>query len=412
MKNADRDLDVIVWGASGFTGRLVAEFIVERYGASRELRWGIGGRSLAKLEEVRRSLAAIDPAAAELPLIVGDASDRASLGAVVTRARVVLSTVGPYAIHGRELVAACVAHGTDYCDLTGEVPFIRDMIDAHHAGAVASGARIVCCCGFDSIPSDLGVLMLQRYATEKYGAPCSEVRFYVMKAKGGVSGGTIASMMNLMESAGRDPRVRKLAFDAYALTPGERGPDGADQQTARYDAGLAQWTGPFVMAAINTRVVRRSNALLGYAWGRNFSYAEVMATGAGAAGWLRATATSVGTGAAMALAAIAPTRDVLKMALPSPGEGPSKQARERGSFEVKLVGLCDGRRLVGTVAGKGDPGYAATARMIAESAVCLAKDELPPGGGVLTPASCMGDALIARLRAAGMRFDVTEDAGA
>jgi short subunit dehydrogenase-like uncharacterized protein len=331
-------------------------------------------------------------------------------------ASVVCSTVGPYALHGRELVAACVEAGTDYCDLTGEPQFVRAMIDAHHVRAGATGARIVHCCGYDSIPSDLGTLMLQERAQQKHGARCAEVKHFAGEAKGGMSGGTAASMVALMDEASRDPSVRRLLNDPYALDPdrGDRGPDGHDQRGVRWDPDLAQWTGPFLMAAINTRVVRRTNALLGYAWGRDFRYREAMSFGAGAKGWLRAAGVSAGTTLGMGAVAVGPVRRVLaKRVLPAPGEGPSKAVRDAGFFVSRLVGTLPGAdgKLRGTVRGTSDPGYGETAKMLSEAALCLAKDgdAVPRRGGVLTPGSCMGMRLVERLRDAGMTFDV-EDA--
>jgi short subunit dehydrogenase-like uncharacterized protein len=410
-----RSFDVLLWGATGFTGQLVAEYLARHYGVGRELRWALGGRSKEKLEKVRAALEAVDPRARELPIVLGDGTDRASLDRLAVDASVVCSTVGPYALHGRELVAACVEAGTDYCDLTGEPQFVRAMIDAHHERARATGARIVCCCGYDSIPSDLGTLMLQERAQKKHGAPCPSVKHLAGEAKGGMSGGTAASMVALMDEASRDPAVRRLLNDPYALDPdrGEPGPDGHDQRGVRWDRDLAQWTGPFLMAAINTRVVRRSNALLGYAWGRDFRYREAMSFGSGAKGWLTAAGVSAGTTLGVAAVAVGPVRRLVAKRLPAPGEGPSKAVRDAGFFVSRLVGTLagDGGKLRGTVRGTSDPGYGETAKMLSESAVCLAKDgdAIPRRGGVLTPASCMGMRLVERLRDAGMTFDV-EDA--
>jgi len=407
-----RSFDVLLWGATGFTGQLVAEYLARHHGVGRELRWALGGRSKEKLERVRASLEAIDPRARELPLVLGDGTDRASLDRLAVDASVVCSTVGPYALHGKELVAACVEAGTDYCDLTGEPQFVRAMIDAHHERAGATGARIVCCCGYDSIPSDLGTLMLQEHAQKKHGARCAEVKHFAGEAKGGISGGTAASMVSLMDEAARDPEVRRLLNDPYALDPGrgEAGPDGHDQRGVRWDADLAMWTGPFLMAAINTRVVRRSNALLGYAWGRDFRYREAMSFGKGAAGWLRAAGVSAGTAFGTAAVTVAPVRRLVAKRLPAPGDGPSKEVRDRGFFVSRLVGtLPDGKgKLRGTVRGTSDPGYGETAKMLSESALCLARDgdAIRRQGGVLTPASCMGMRLVERLRDAGMTFDV------
>jgi short subunit dehydrogenase-like uncharacterized protein len=408
-----RSFDVLLWGATGFTGQLVAEYLARHHGVGRELRWALGGRSREKLEKVRTALEAVDPRARELPLVLGDGADRASLDRLAVDASVVCSTVGPYALYGRELVAACVEAGTDYCDLTGEAQFVRAMIDAHHERAAATGARIVHCCGYDSIPSDLGTLMLQDRARTKHGAPCTEVKHFAGEAKGGMSGGTAASMVAMVDEASRDPRVRRLLNDPYSLDPdrGERGPDGHDQRGVRWDADLGMWTGPFLMAAINTRVVRRTNALLDYAWGRDFRYREAMSFGRGAKGWLLAAGVSAGTALGLAAVAVPPVRRIAaKRVLPAVGEGPSKAVRDAGFFVSRFVGTLPdgGGKLRGTVRGTSDPGYGETAKMLGESAVCLARDgdAIPKRGGVLTPGSCMGMRLVERLRAAGMTFDV------
>jgi short subunit dehydrogenase-like uncharacterized protein len=408
-----RSFDVVLWGATGFTGQLVAESLARRYGVGRGLSWALAGRNKDKLEKVRAALEAVEPRAGELPLILGDSADRDSLDRMAVATRVVCSTVGPYALHGRELVGACVEAGTDYCDLTGEPQFVRAMIDTHHARARTTGARIVHCCGYDSIPSDLGTLMVQEYAREVRGGPCHEVKYFAGESRGGLSGGTAASIAHLMDEASNNPGVRRLLGDPYGLDPdgGERGPDGRDQRGVRWDADLGQWTGPFLMAAINTRVVRRTHALLGHPWGRDFRYREAMSFGRGAKAWLMAAGVSAGTALGVALLAVGPVRRVLaQRVLPAPGEGPSGEARDRGFFVSRLVGtLPDGKgKLRGTVRGTSDPGYGETAKMLSESAVCLAQDRdtLPREGGVLTPASCMGMRLVDRLRAAGMTFEM------
>jgi short subunit dehydrogenase-like uncharacterized protein len=403
-----RAFDVVIFGATGFTGRLVAEYLVSNYGVGGDVRWAIAGRNRNKLASVRDGLAAIDPKAKDLPLLVADVGDRKSLDEIAAQTRVVCTTVGPYALYGKEVVAACVEHGTSYCDLTGETQFIREMIDRHHARAVETGARIVHCCGFDSIPFDLGVLMVQTAMKDRHGVRCVECKSFAGEQSGGVSGGTIASAMNLMDEASRDRNVRRIIADPYSLTPGERGPDGPDQRGVRFDRDINRWTGPFVMAAINTRVVRRSNALLGYAWGRDFRYSEAMSMPNAVA----ATMLTAGLGTFVGLAAIKPIRGVMKKMLPAPGEGPSKEKRDKGFFKVRVVGTSETNngtpptKLLGIVAGTSDPGYGETAKMLAESAVCLAKDRLDAKGGVLTPASCMGMTLVERLRKAGMTFEV------
>jgi len=420
-----RRFDIVVWGATGFTGKLVAEYLAQRDqqrspdAPAAPLTWALAGRSREKLEAVRASLALEFPRVKDLPLLLGDGTDRASLDPIARDARVIITTVGPYALHGRTLVAACVDAGTDYVDLAGETPFIRDMIDQHHLRAQKTGARIVNSCGYDSIPSDLGVLMLEDYAKEKYAGRCDAIRFFAGESKGSMSGGTVASIINMIEEGSRDPRVRRIAGNPYALDPGRegRGPDGSDQKGVRFDADSGRWTGPFLMAGINTRIVRRSNALLGYAYGKDFRYSEAMSFGPGVKGLAMATALTAGLGG-FALALVAPpVRKLLaKTVLPAPGQGPSKAARESGHFTSRLYGdvvggKAEGKRvkLLGTVKGTKDPGYGETAKMISESALSLLLDGgIRQEGGVLTTASCMGMPLVQRLRRAGMTFEVTE----
>ncbi|MBM7113289.1 saccharopine dehydrogenase family protein [Archangium primigenium] len=409
-KASKTEFDVIVWGATGFTGRLVADYLARTQDTHRA-RWALAGRDRAKLEQVRASLGA---AHAELPLVLADARDAASLDALVGRTRVIISTVGPYARHGSELVAACARNGTDYCDLTGEVHWMRRMIDAHHTQARESGARIVHTCGFDSIPSDLGVLMMQEAMRERHGSHLDQVRYYTVKMSGGVSGGTAASMTQMFDELEKDPSLRRVMGNPHALDPEPRRgrPEERDQMGLRYSEELGQWTGPFFMASVNTRVVRRSNALLGYPWGKDFLYSEASAFGRGVKGLLTASGMVAGLGAFFGVASVpALRRQLEKHVLPAPGEGPTPEQREKGYFVVKLLGEGTSQagarvRLEGKVAAKGDPGYAATSRMLAEAALCLAFDDVKAEGGVLTPASSMGTTLIERLRRAGMTFDV------
>jgi len=395
-----RDFDVIVWGASGFTGRLVAQHLARTQG-HHGLGWAAGGRSPERL-----AVALEEMGVRGVPVALGDAHDARSMRELAGRARVICSTVGPYAVHGSELVAACAEAGTHYCDISGEVPWMRRMIDAHHARALETGARIVHACGFDSAPSDLGCLFVQRRALERFGTPCASVALFVRRAKGGVSGGTVASMLQLLEEARRSPETRALLADPYALNPaGERGgPDPGERLRPHRDpdAGGA-WTAPFVMAGVNTRIVRRSHALMGWPWGRGFRYRERVLTGSGPAGLVRAAAVSAGLAAFLAAATPAPSRALLKrLVLPAPGEGPGEAAREAGGFEMLLVGAHpdapDGA-LQAKVVGRRDPGYGATSRMLAEAAVCLAADgdRLPVGGGSWTPATALGALLIERL---------------
>lgn len=408
---AERKHDIVLFGATGFTGRLVAAYLLEAAPAS--VRWALAGRSERKLEAVRSDLAERFVGAAELPTLVADAHDRAALDEVAASTRVVCTTVGPYSEHGEALVGACAAQGTHYCDLTGETPFIRRMIDAHHARALETGARIVHCCGFDSIPSDLGCLMVAEALRER-GARPKRVRFYLGESKGGVSGGTAASLLHVLEAAGRDPDIRQGLRHPYGLDPEPkpRGPDGRDQVGIRFDSDLGSWTAPFVMAPINTRVVRRSHALRGHPYGDDFSYRETMSTGPGPRGLARALAITAGLGGFLAAAGVTPIRRALwDRLLPKPGEGPSKAERDAGFFTVRLLaeGVTESgetTRVRGVVRGEKDPGYGETAKMLGESALCLALDgdRLPSRGGDLTPASAMGAVLTERLRAAGMTF--------
>ncbi len=414
-----RDHDIVLFGATGFTGRLVAEYLAAH--APKEVRWAIAGRNREKLEGVKRDLVAIDPALADLPILVADGHDQASLDALVPKTRVVCTTVGPFGKNGQKLVAACARHGTHYCDITGEVPFIRTSIDENHERAVATRARIVHCCGFDSIPFDLGVHMLWDRA-QKDGRALAWAKGFAGKMKGALSGGTVASMLALMEDAERDRDLRRLLANPYGLDPdpkrkvvGRPRPDSPDQRGVRYDHDLGRWTAPFVMSAINTRIVRRSNALLGGAYGKDFHYSESMSFPKGPKGFFGASLVTAGLGAFVATAAFAPTRELLaKRVLPKAGEGPSKAKRDAGYFEVHLLAETEvdenakKERLAGKVVGTSDPGYGETAKMLGESALCLAQDEatLVDRFGVLTPASAMGMRLVDRLRAAGMTFAV------
>jgi short subunit dehydrogenase-like uncharacterized protein len=399
-----RDLDLVLFGATGYTGRLVAEVLAQK---RPRLAWALAGRDRAKLERVRAELAAAYPGLVEPPILVADALDATAVGAIAARTRVVCTTVGPFSRYGSALVAACAEHGVDYCDSTGETPWVRAMIDAHHARAAATGARIVPCCGFDSIPSDLGVLALHDELVAR-GDRLAEAHYRVRHMSGGMSGGTAASVLAILEQA-RDPKVRRVLADPYALDPpgAPRGPDRGDSMGPRRDADTGRWTGPFMMAAVNTRVVRRTNALTDFAYGRDFRYDEAIDTGRGAAGLARAAAMTAGLGMLVAAAATGPGRKLVERLVPAPGQGPSAEAREHGSFRIEIRGVSTGgARLRAIVAGQRDPGYGETAHMLAESALCLAEDELPARGGLLTPASCMGMKLVERLRAAGMTIRV------
>lgn len=398
--------DVVVYGATGFTGKLVAEYLARTYGVGGTLSWAIAGRRQEALEQVRDQLAEQVPSAADLPLILADASDQESLRQMAAAARVVCTTVGPYARFGAGLVQACVEQRAHYCDLTGEAHFIKDMIDRHHAAAREAKVRIVHCCGFDSIPSDMGCFRLQEEAVARFGSPLPSVTLYVRKLNGGVSGGTIASSVGAFEAA-RDPSQRRALMDPYSLLPeGDRpGPRVRDVRGVGRDRKEGLWTAPFVMATVNAKVVRRSNALLGYPWGQDFAYEELSAF-RGVGGLVKAVGITAALGGYAMAMQTGPTRRLLLRALPAPGEGPSKELQESGSFMMELVGRGEPGELRVRVTGDKEPGYAATAGMLGESAVCLAKDELPERFGVLTPASAMGGALLQRLPTAGVRFHV------
>lgn len=413
------ELDILLWGATSSTGRLVAERLARHYLPTQEteapaLRWGLGGRSREKLEAIRQELQQINPRAAELPIWIGDAMDPASLDALVPRARVVVSTVGPYALYGRALVAACARHGVDYADLTGEIPFIRDMIDAHHAQAEASGARIIPGCGYDSIPLDLGTWMLHAHMQQVHGGRLQSVKGVVTRARGGVGGGTIASALHLVKEAGKNPAVRRALLDPYSLAPGDQGQDGTEQLGVAWDADLGGWMGPSVMANTNTRVVRRSNFLLNHAYGTDFRCVEVMGFSSGLWGLGKALGVAVAQSLGGAALLFPPTRALLAQVLPKPGDAPSRATQERGYFTIRLLGrgiAASGAevRLEGEVIGTGDPGHRETSKMLSEAAVCLALEpSLPARGGLLTPAVALGTPLLERLRGREMVFRVWE----
>jgi len=407
---ASREFDIIIQGATGFTGTLVAEYLLRQYGVDGNLRWALAGRSEEKLRDVRQGLGS---AASELELIVADSFDKAALQSLAMRTRVVLTTVGPYALYGSDLVEACVNSGTHYCDLAGEVQWIRKMIDTHHDRAKETGAKIVHCCGFDSVPMDIGVWFLQRAAREKYGSYCESISMLVKATKGAASGGTLASMMNLIKESREDRNIARTLVHPYSLNPeGEReGPDKRDQQRVVYRDDAKAWTAPFVMAGVNTKVVRRSHALAGYPYGRGFRYDESVMTGRGFSGWLKGSIMTLGLGALVFFASFTPTRKLLqRFVLAKPGEGPDRQLQQQGFFNLMQIGvLADGTVLRGRITGDQDPGYGSTSKMLSECAVCLAKDELDGGGGVLTPAAVMGAPLIDRLRKnAGLTFELRD----
>jgi short subunit dehydrogenase-like uncharacterized protein len=399
----DREYDIIVWGATGFTGRLVVDYMAEQH-VNSNLKWAVGGRNPQKLQQML--------AGRDVAMVTADSGDEASIEALVRKTRVILTTVGPYARYGSSLVAACAKHGTDYCDLTGEVHWMREMITAYQEEARATGARIVHTCGFDSIPSDLGVYFLQKHMLSTHGVPARQIKYRPRAFSGGFSGGTIDSMIAMMEKAREDKSIRTKLADPYVLNDTQRGLDGPDRLSAYYDEDFDSWVGPFVMGSVNTRVVRRSAELLNGLYGRDFQYNEGVLSGKGAGGFLGATGTGVGTGVFVGAASVSFTRGLMQKFLPKPGEGPSDDAINNGYYDIELFGQhpTDSNKNVRVrVKGDKDPGYGSTSKMIAESALALAQDDLPVSGGFWTPASAMGDQLLARLpQSAGVTFEVVE----
>lgn len=387
MTKTKAEFDIIVYGASGFTGRLVAEYLAKR-GIKR---WAMAGRSAAKLAEVRDLIGAPK----DTPLVEADASAPETLTAMCNRARVIITTVGPYQLYGPELVKACAETGTDYVDLCGEPAWMRHMIDAHDETAKRSGARIVFSCGFDSIPFDLGVWFLQQEAIRQNGAPAPRVKGRVRKMQGGASGGTIASLTETMKAAAKDLSIVGLLRSPFALTPGFEGPSQPSGMIPEYDSATGTWAAPFVMAPINTKNVHRSNFLLGHPYGTDFTYDEMMMTTIGDAG------KAIAEGIATALKSANPFGEGPQ---PKPGEGPSAEEREAGFYDILFIGeYPDGKSIRASVKGDRDPGYGSTSKMIAESALTLLEVDTP--GGVVTPGAIMAKPLIERLTAnAGLEF--------
>ncbi len=406
--------DLTVFGATSFVGQLVVDYLLERSNSDR-LRWAVAGRNQAKLEQL------LSDRKADVPIVVADAADRRALDAMVADTNVVISTVGPYALYGSDLVASVAAAGIDYCDLTGEPLWVQAMIDAHHDEAVSNDARIVPSCGFDSIPSDLGVWFTQQRAMEQFGQPCDQIAMRVKAIKGGVSGGTVASGLNAVEEVSNDPSLRKALGNPYSLAPdGQRsGVRQPNVMVPTNDDLSGSWLAPFIMASVNTKVVHRTHALLGRPWGDNFRYDEAMMTGSGPAGLARATAVTAGMAAIAGASAVGPVRRQLEQrVLPKPGTGPDAKARQSGFFDIRFFGqTMDGQSIVTKVTGDRDPGYGSTAKMLSETALALLASKSVPDqaatgaiqSGFLTPAVALGDSLVARLTEnAGLTFSVLD----
>lgn len=405
--------ELVVFGATSFVGQLLCRYLSERYKDDNTLTWAIAGRNRSRLESLRGELG--EP---ELPLIVADATDPTSLHALCESTRVVISTVGPYALYGEPMIAACTETGTDYCDLTGEMQWIRRMIGKYENTAQASGARIVHCCGFDSLPSDLGVFLVQQEAQERFMQPCTRVKMRVKALRGSFSGGTVASLMNVAREVAQDPELRRELADPYSICPDDYRPDMRQPgvRFAAYDPDMDSWIAPFIMAAINTRVVQRSNALSRRAYGAEFQYDEAMMTGRGIKGRLAAGGLAVGLGGFMLGAAIKPARWALeRFVVPEPGRGPSPEAQANGFYDLRFYGeTADGHKLRARVTGDRDPGYGSTSRMLGEAGACLALDvdKADPPGGFWTPATIFGERLIERLQQhAGVTFGIMNGPG-
>ncbi|APG11511.1 short subunit dehydrogenase-like uncharacterized protein [Bradyrhizobium elkanii] len=384
--------DIVVYGATGFTGQLVAEYLTQHYKGDHALKWAMAGRSLGKLKSVRDAIGA----PGNTPLIVADAADAASLKAMAEQTMSVITTVGPYQLYGEELLAACVATGTDYFDLCGEPIWMRQMIDKYEAAAKESGARIVFSCGFDSVPFELGAFVVQEEAKRVFGAPASRVKGRVRDMRGTLSGGTAASAKATFDAVAKDISLIAILNDPFALTPGFTGPKQPKGNRSLLEEDLQSWAAPFMMALINTRNVHRSNMLMGFPYGQDFVYDEMVLTGPGE------------KGEANAQRVVAANAEKTGPNAPKPGEGPSKEERENGRFDLLYVAIApDGRMVRAGVTGDRDPGYGSTSKMISECAMCMLRDVTDVPAGFWTPGAAMQHKLIKRLRDnAGLTFEV------
>ena len=387
---SEREFDVVVFGASGYTGKLVAEYIQSEYGENGSVKWAIAGRNREKLEGIREELGL----SADLSILEVDSNDQDSLNAMTSSTKCVLTTVGPYQLYGSNLVESCAKNGTDYVDLTGEPGWMYEMINAHKETAQASGARIVFSCGFDSIPFDLGVYFVQQAAQDKFGKPAQHVRGRVKAMNGEFSGGTIASLGATMATLKKKPELIKVLANPFSLTEGFEGPAQLDDSKVLLDEKINMWVAPFVMAPINTKNIHRSNALLDHQYGEDFCYDEMMIAGEGEEGKQIADA-------------MTSANPMGGDNVPQPGEGPSKESREQGNYDVLFFADLGEESIEARVTGDMDPGYGSTSKMITESAICLIQDCSDLPGGIYTPAPAMGDKLIQRLEEkAGLTFDI------
>ena len=399
MKNK-RDFDLIIWGATGFTGNLVCDYINKNYN-ERELRWAIAGRNEKKILKLQQKLKIDDSRT-----IIADSSDKDSLVKMVKKSKVVCTTVGPYAKYGTNLVEACIEGETNYCDITGETQWIRRIIDRFHTKAKEKNIKIINSCGFDSIPSDMGVFYSQKIMLEKTGKYASTINMRVAGAKGGISGGTYNSLSNVLEEALIDKEVRKTLTNPYGLNPIDKqfGPDKSDLRKVIFDTVSKSWIAPFVMAGINTKIVRRSHALMDFMYGKNFAYDEATLTGKGIAGQIRGYMSLIPIFLATRKKGSI-IKKIVDFILPKSGEGPSEKTRINGYYNLRFYLTLDKMTYVSKVLGDMDPGYGSTSKMLAESAICLALDEIPETYGILTPSVALGDSLLKRLEEnAGLTF--------
>ena len=401
--NESREFDIIIWGASGFTGRLVALYLFDKYGTTGDLKWAMGGRNLTKLEKVREEVADKN-----VPLVIANSNDKVSLLNMVKRTKVICTTVGPYAKYGSNLVEACIKSQIHYCDLAGEVQWMNKMINRHHEAAKVNGSKIVHACGFDSIPSDMGVYFIQKESKAKRGSIAQKIKMRVAAISGGISGGTYASLSRVLEEAQKDKMVYKILTNPYGLNPIDEqvGKDKSDLRSVIFDEASQSWIGPFIMASINTKVVRRSNVLSSYAYGKSFRYEEAAIFGKGFLGRIKGILSSIPIGLIMSAKHGSLLKKGLDILFPIPGEGPTKQKMENGFYNLRFyITLADGENAFAKVTGDMDPGYGSSSKMLAESAVCLAKDKLSNTSGILTPSLAMGDSLLKRLeKNAGLTF--------
>ncbi|MGM8898042.1 MULTISPECIES: saccharopine dehydrogenase family protein [unclassified Psychrobacter] len=426
MDTQQRTYAVVLYGATSFVGQITAHYLAQFLADtskqsdadSQSVTWAIAGRDQEKLEKLQSELSSVQQngdTKAKIDIIVANSNDDASLDKMTEQTQVIISTVGPYLKYGEPLIKSCTKNGTDYVDLTGEAIFIKDMMDKYQDAAKQSGARIVNSCGFDSIPSDLGVYYTQQKAEKQFNEACTVINMRVKAAKGGLSGGTVASMATIFEEVGQDKGRRKQVANPYLLNDDKDAPSVRQENVSRpeYDEQQERWLAPFVMASINTRIVHRSNQLLGYEYGRDFKYDEAMWMKDGVKGKLMSYGMSVGLLGFATAMVFKPSRELLsKHILPKSGSGPSKSEQENGYFDIRFFGETANKDSINTkVTGNKDPGYGSTSRMLAQSALCLAQDiaKEDVSGGFWTPASAMGDKLLTRLEThAGLSFEVVD----